>query len=115
MLSSSTKAKLDSSSSHWGNPKSASIGIRSSTAPDRSRYRFHQPVRSETKWSTPAGLHSGWKTLSSGPPATRRPPERPPSPDSSATHSSVPSQGMFGWFHVVHARRRPSGLDRGNE
>jgi len=33
---------------------------------------FHQPLRSETKYSSPAGDHSGWKIDSSGPPATLR-------------------------------------------
>ena len=36
-----------------------------------------------------------------------------PSRSRSATHSSVPSQGMLGWSQASQARRRPSGLGRG--
>src|SRR5260370_84802 len=38
-----------------------------STAPSRSTYRFHQPLRSEPKWSWSDGLNEGWKIDSSGP------------------------------------------------
>ena len=31
----------------------------------------------------------------------------------SATRSSAPSQGMFGWSHSTQARRLPSGLQTG--
>ena len=41
-------------------------------------------------------------------------PTRPSSPNA-PTQSSVPSQGMFGWFHVSHAILDPSGLIRGDE
>ncbi len=84
-----------------------------STAPSRSTYRFHQPLRSETKWSWSDGLNEGWKIDSSGPPATRRRPRSWAPSASSATHSSVPSQGIRGWPQLVQASRRPSELRRG--
>ncbi len=101
----------------WGAPNSSSAGASASRVPPRpsglTRYRFHQPVRSLTRCRTPPGLHSGWTTDSSGPPATvTGSPARAP-PASSASRSSVPSQGMFGWSHSSQASRRPSGLTRG--
>ena len=55
---------------HCGLPNSAAIGCTASIDDARcQRYRFHQPVRSETKYSAPSGDHSGWKIDSSLPPA----------------------------------------------
>src|SRR3712207_8190930 len=75
-----------------GRPNSASIGQSGSTAPPPTRYRFHQPVRSETKCSLPSGDHSGWKTDSSGPPDTSSAAVGVPASSRPATHSSVPSR-----------------------
>ena len=47
-------------SCHGGRPNSADIGCTASMPPWTTRYRFHQPVRSETKYSMPSGDHSGW-------------------------------------------------------
>ena len=92
---------------------SAAIGSNDSTWPSRSRYRFHQPDRSETKCRLPSALHSGCTTDSWGPPTTcLAEPSRPSGPRS-ATHRSAPSQGMQGRSQVSQARRRPSGLGRG--
>ena len=66
--------------SHCGQPNSASAGCSACTSPSRSRYRFHQPVRSETKCRSPAGLHAGWKIDSS-----------PARPATCRTYSSEPS------------------------
>ena len=40
-------------------PNSASIGARGTGACGSSRYRFHQPLRSDTKTSSSSGLHTG--------------------------------------------------------
>src|SRR5262245_38615712 len=42
-----------------GTPNSASIGSTGTILPSRSAYRFHQFVRSETKYSVPSGDHAG--------------------------------------------------------
>ena len=100
----------------WGAPNSSSAGASASRRRPTlgpTRYRFHQPVRSLTRCRTPSGLHSGWTTDSSGPPATVTGSPARASPASSASRSSVPSQGMFGWSHSSQASRRPSGLTRG--
>src|SRR3954464_9352229 len=81
---------------HCGAPNSASIGRIGSTFPSRLAYRFHQFVRSETKYSVPSGDQLGWKIDSSAPPATFRGLPSEPSPLSGATNSSVPSHGIFG-------------------
>ena len=62
----------------------------------------------------PSGDQVGWKIDSPSPPATLRR-ARSPSGVSSATHSSVPSQGMLGWFQVSQLRCVPDGLTRGDE
>ena len=100
---------------HCGLPNSAAIGWTGSIDEATPSIRFHQPVRSETKYSAPSGDHSGWKIDSLAPPAifSREPIE--PSALNTATHSSVPSHGMFGWFHCSHARNLPSGLTIGSE
>src|SRR6185436_2797247 len=77
--------------------------------------RFHQPLRSEAKYKTPSGDHSGWKIDSAVPPATHRVEASLPSSPNSPTHNSQPSQGMFGWFQVSQASWLPSGLSRGEE
>src|SRR6185369_12737470 len=77
--------------------------------------RFHQPLRSDVKYKTPSGDHSGWKIDSAVPPATQRVEASFPSSPNSPTHNSQPSHGMFGWFHVSHASCVPSGLNRGEE
>ena len=76
---------------------------------------FHQSLRSETKYSSPDGDHSGWRTDSCTPPATFRDEVMLPSRSSSPTQISLPSQGMLGWFQVCQARRAPSGLSFGEE
>ena len=89
-------------------------GSPASSAPSSATaYRFHQPVRSLANQSSPAGLQSGCRIDSCGPPATSRSPETVPSPASSAVHSSVPSHGIRGWSQLSQARRRPSGLSLG--
>src|ERR1041385_4897601 len=77
--------------------------------------RFHQPLRSEAKYKTPSGDHSGWKIDSAAPPATHLVDTSLPSSPNSPTQSSQPSQGMFGWFQVSHANWLPSGLILGDE
>jgi hypothetical protein len=77
-----------------------------------SRYRFQKPLRSDTTYSLPSGAHTGWHSDSAGPPATHRACVSVPSSATAASHSSVPSQGMRGWFQLSHARRRPSGETR---
>ena len=54
-----------------------------------------------------------WKIDSPSPPATLRSARRP-SGVNSATHSSVPSHGMFGWFQVSQLKCVPEGLTRGD-
>ena len=100
---------------HCGSPNSASIGQSASTAPACSRYRFHQPVRSDTKCSSPLGDQLGWKIDSARPPATWRAVPSAPSGPTAATHRSVPSHGMFGWSQLSHASCRPSALRQGLE
>ena len=43
---------------HGGWPNSAAIGHSACAASSRQRYRFHQPLRSETKCSSPSGDHT---------------------------------------------------------
>ena len=96
---------------HCGTPISPSASsMTGSTSPSAGRlYKFHQPVRSEMKYSDPSGPHRGSDTDSAGPPATCI-----SSPESrSRTFSRVPSQGMFGWSHSTQHSRRPSRLQRG--
>ncbi len=83
--------------------------------PERSRYRFHQPLRSETKCSSPAGDQRGSPTDSSAPPATRRASPGTPAASSAATQSSLPCHGMRGWSQLSQARRVPSSERRGLE
>src|SRR4051794_12966273 len=81
---------------HCGSPNSASLGASGWIPPDATshRYRFHQPLRSDTKTSDrPSGDHSGWNTDSSAPPATGAP----------STYSVVPSHGIFGWSQARYA------------
>lgn len=61
----------------------------------------------------PSGAQSAWAIDSSGPPATVRASWNVPSGPSSATTSSVPSQGMRGWSQASQAARCPSGESRG--
>jgi hypothetical protein len=49
-----------------GVPNSAARSHSGCTTPPSQRYRFHQPLRSDTKCSTPAGDHSGWQIDSVG-------------------------------------------------
>ena len=95
-------------------PPNSAVRLHSGcTASPARRYRFHQPLRSDTKCSTPAGDHSGWQIDSSGPPATRRAFDRAPASSRSASHSSVPCHGMRGWSQHSHASGVPSGDSRG--
>jgi hypothetical protein len=74
---------------------------------------FHQPGQSVTTYRLEASRHSGARTDSCMPPLTSLP--WPGAPSSiSATRSSVPSQGMRGWFQQIQARRLPSGDGVGN-
>jgi hypothetical protein len=76
-------------STHCGKPNSAFMGAMPRVTPASTswRYKFHQPLRSETKYSdAPSGDHSGWKIASDGPPAIGAP----------STNSVVPSHGMLG-------------------
>ncbi len=80
-----------------------------------SSSRFHQPLRSVERSSPePSGAHSTWQTDSSGPPATVRGSPRPPSGSTSATRTSVPSQGIAGCSQAIQAARRPSGEGLGS-
>ena len=63
--SATRKPYVDMPKTHCGTPNSASIGHTGSSAPSRRRYRFHHPVRSETKYSSPSGDQTGWKMDSS--------------------------------------------------
>ncbi len=81
---------------HCGLPNSAAIACTGSIATPCQRYRFHQPVRSETKYSELSGDHSGWKIDSLAPPATCSRDPTLPSALNTATQSSEPSHGMFG-------------------
>ncbi len=100
---------------HCGLPNSAAIGCTGSAPVPLRRYRFHQPVRSDTKYKMPSGDHSGWKIDSSGPPATFSRAPGVPSAESAAVHNSVPSHGMLGCRHCSQASDRPSGLTIGSE
>lgn len=100
---------------HSGPPNSSSLGQRLIAQPVRGStlYGFHQPPRSLTARRVPSAVHSTWATASSGPPSTVRGSARCPSSVTSATLSSVPSQGMRGWSHASQAAHRPSGESRG--
>src|SRR5690606_31501332 len=98
---------------HAGPANSADIGQTAAARPSAARYRFHQPVLSDTKYSELSDDQAGWTMDSPTPPATSRMSVRPPSAEISAVYSRVPSQGMFGWSQASQARRRPSGLSRG--
>src|SRR2546422_11149698 len=113
MRPSERNAYEEAPSVHSGHPNSAFIGQSAWTSPSRSRKRFHHPVRSETKWSSPAGLHDGWKIDSRREPATRRSLDNVSSGPTSATHTSHPSHGMSGRSHVNHVILAPSGDKRG--
>jgi hypothetical protein len=67
------------------------------------------------KWRVPSGDHSGWKMDSRSPPATWVGLARLPSAENSATHNSVPTQGMLGCRQLSQASLRPSGDSRGEE
>ena len=101
--------------SHGGRPNSASIGSTGASRSPSQRWRFHQPETSETQYRVPSGPHAGWSTEASPPvpPAIRRGDVRAPSAPTSASHSSVASHGMFGWFQQTQASRPPSRLRRG--
>src|ERR671915_2007644 len=104
MRSGLANAYDDIPKSHCGIPSSAfdftTLSISKSA---EILCRFHQPFRSEAKYSTPSGDHSGWKIDSATPPATQRVEVSVPSGPNSPTHNSQPSQGMFGWFQVSQA------------
>ena len=104
-----------SRTTHCGTPNSAAIGQSASTSPARSRYRFHQPLRSETKCSSPAGDQAGWKIDSARPPATwRGGAERAVGVDRREPEvGAVPRH--VGWSQVSHASCVPSGLRHGLE
>ena len=70
-------------------------------------------MRSETKVNEPSGPQAGWKIDSRSPPATARDGPAEPSDATSATRSSVPSQGIRGKSHAMNAMRAPSGDHRG--
>ena len=73
-----------------GSANSASVGASaSSRGPSARRYRFHQPLRSLAKWSSPSADHSGWAIDSSTPPAA--------SSASPATRRRRPSRPAAGW------------------
>ena len=78
--------------------------------PSRSR-------RKRSRGRRRRGEKAGWRTASSGPPATtaeRATTGRPPSGKAiSATRRSEPSQGMFGWSHSTQAMRWPLRLQTG--
>ena len=107
----------DRPKTHAGSANSASMGASaSSRGPSTNRYRFHQPLRSLTKCSTPSGDHSGWQIDSSVPPAPV-PPRQGAILPIGATRSRVASQGMSGWSHSSHAtasRQATGGARRGN-
>ena len=96
-----------------GVANSASIGHKASMLAPCRRYRFHQPLLSETKCSKPFGDHSGWQIDSRAPPAIRRGDPRLPSACTSASHSSVPCHGRRGWSQLIQASWLPSGDKRG--
>jgi hypothetical protein len=100
-----------------GVANSASIGHRPSVRwrSRHRRYRFHQPLRSETKCSRLSGDHSGWQMDSSAPPAMRLGADSVPSSLKSASQSVVPCHGMRGWSQLSQASERPSGDKRGDE
>src|SRR5258708_38655645 len=100
---------------HCGAPNSADRGHSGSSPSPPERYRFHQPLRSDRKPSSPAGDHSGCSTDSLVLPATLRVEVTPPARFSSAVHSSLPSHGMLGGFQAVHATPFPSGASLGDE
>ena len=97
-----------------GNPNSASMGHKACRSPSTMRSRFHQPVRSLAKCSTPAGLQSGAQIDSSpSAPATRRRFDTEPSSPRSPTNSSQPSQGIHGRSQARNASLRAVGRDAG--
>ncbi len=74
---------------------------------------FHHPVQSVATYKLVLSRQAGASTDSPRPPLTSRP--RPATPFSiAATRSSVPSQGICGWFQQIQASRRPSGDGVGN-
>ena len=96
-----------------GSANSASIGASgSSRGPSTSRYRFHQPLRSETRWSVPSGRPLGLDDRLVR--AARREvglarASRPAA--IGATRRRVASQGMSGWSHSSQASCDPSGRE----
>jgi hypothetical protein len=55
-----TNAYVDALNVHCALPKSAAFGWMVAAGADTpARYKFHQPVRSETKCNCPPGDHSG--------------------------------------------------------
>ncbi len=96
-------------SCHSGPANSSSAGNSACGGwPDSpSSYTFHQPVQSVAAYSVVSFFQSGASTDSRRLPISSRPPATPPS--SAATRSSVPSQGMCGWFQEIQASRVPSG------
>ena len=93
-------------------PPSACSG---SILPARSRYRFHQPLRSRDEVQLagrrprPAGRSI---PLAAGDVRGRRRAGR--RHRASPSHRSVPSHGMRGWSQLSQASRRPSGDRRGS-
>ena len=74
---------------------------------------FHQPVQSVATYRLELSRHSGASTDSRLLPLIRRPLPGTPSV-TGATRSSVPSQGMCGWFQPIQASHLPSGDGVGN-
>ena len=101
-------------SDHSGPANSSSRvhSARCSPVSSVCEYRFHQPLRSETKTSSPSVSHSGCSTDSVVEPASTdsvatRPSTRSP------TWSSVPSHGICGCSQEIQLSLVPSGLSRG--
>ena len=114
MLPSARNAYDERPNTHAGSANSASVGASaSSRGPSARRYRFHQPLRSLAKWSSPSADHSGWAIDSSTPPAASSGVPSDPSAATVATRSRVVSHGMSGWSHSSQASRSPAGDRRG--
>ena len=74
---------------------------------------FHQPVQSVATYRLALSFQTGASTDSRILPLSRR--DLPGTPSwTAATRSSVPSQGMCGWFQEIQASVRPSGDGVGN-
>src|SRR5215471_4115253 len=74
---------------------------------------FHQPVQSVATYRLALSRHSGASTDSLLLPLISR--ALPGTPlVTGATRSSVPSQGMCGWFQQIQASQLPSGEGVGN-